>query len=107
MWQLKHRDRCCCRASQRGSSEGSLKLCLSWSAATACNTGSSLGMPLVQVPPQLERVSMKIVRAPAAFARPLVQRKLFRPPFKVRHRIAQKCSGLSHLACYRVTAFSH
>jgi len=35
------------------------------------------------VPPQLERVSMTTVRAPAAFARPLVQRKLFRPPFKV------------------------
>ena len=40
-------------------------------------------MHLAQVPPQLEKVSMKIVRAPAAFARPLVQRKLFRPPFKV------------------------
>jgi hypothetical protein len=28
-------------------------------------------------------VSMRLVHAPAAFARPMVQRKLFRPSFKV------------------------
>lgn len=37
-------------------------------------------------PRKLLKVGMRLVQAPAAFAYPLVQRKLFRPSFKVRRR---------------------
>lgn len=40
--------------------------------------------PQMQAPRGLLRVRMRLVQAPAAFAFPLVQRKLFRPSFKVR-----------------------